>query len=84
MNLAELEIDEAIRQIQKGPTIIRYLCFICKGYLSHWDIKKGKAVCWKCRAITYLPSPHIELKKPEPQRATLLQLKDGKFAILLD
>ena len=42
MNSAELEIYQAIRQVQRGPTVIRYLCLICKGYLSDWDVRKGK------------------------------------------
>ena len=83
MNSAELEISEAVRQVQRGPTVIRYLCLMCKGYLSSWDVRKREAVCWKCRAI-YFPPPRIELKSPEPQKATLLQLKDGKFAIIVD
>ena len=83
MNPAELEIYQAIREVQRGPTLIRYLCLMCKGYLSDWDVKKGKAVCWKCRTI-YFPPPQIEPKKPELQRATLLQLKDGKFAIMIE
>jgi len=32
MNSAELEIFDAIRQVRRGPRVIRYLCFICKGY----------------------------------------------------
>ena len=83
MNSAELEIYESVRQVQRSPTVIRYLCLICKGYLSSWDVRKQEAVCWKCRAI-YFPPPQIEPKRPEPQKATLLQLKDGKFAIILD
>ena len=83
MNSAELEIYQAIREVQRGPTVIRYLCFICKGYLSDWDVMKGKGVCWKCRAI-YFPAPQIEPKKSELQKATLLQLRDGKFAILIE
>ena len=83
MNSAELEIYQAIRKVQQGPTVIRYLCLICKGYLSNWDVRKGKAVCWKCRAI-YFPPPQIEPKKPELQKAALLQLRDGKFAIIIE
>ena len=83
MNSAELEIYKAVRQVKSGPTIIRSLCIICKGYLSSWDVRKRKAVCWKCREISF-PLPKIALKNPEPQKATLLQLKDGKFAIILD
>ena len=83
MNSAELEIYQAIREVQRGPTVIRYLCLVCKDYLSNGDVKKGKAVCWKCRTI-YFPPPRIEPKKPELQRATLLQLRDGKFAIIVE
>ena len=83
MNSAELEIYQAIRQVHQGPTVIRYLCLICKNYLSDWDIRKRKAVCWKCRAI-YFPPPKIEPKKPELQKASLLQLRDGKFAIIIE
>jgi hypothetical protein len=84
MNSVELEIYQAIRQVQRGLTVIRYLCLICKGYLSDWDVKKGKAVCWKCRAIYFPPPPQIEPGNPVPQKATLLQLKDGKYAIIVD
>ncbi len=83
MNSAEFEIYQAIRQVQRGPTVIRYLCLICKSYLSDWDLREEEAVCWKCRAI-HFPSHQIEPKKPELQRATLLQLKDGKFAIIVE
>ena len=83
MNSAELEIYKAVRQVSSGPTVIRYLCLICKGYLSSWDVRKREAVCWKCREISF-PPPKIALENPEPQKATLLQLKDGKFAIIVE
>jgi hypothetical protein len=62
MNSAELEIYQAIKEVQRGPTVIRYLCLICKGYLRDWDVKKGKAVCWKCRAI-YFPPPQTHFRQ---------------------
>ena len=83
MNSTELEIDQAIREAQRGPAVIRYLCLICKGYLNDWDLRIGEAVCRKCRAI-YFPPPLIEPKGPKLQNATLLQLKDGKFAIVVE
>ena len=83
MALAELEIFNAIRQVQRGPTIIRYLCFICKDYLNAWDVQAHKAVCWKCRRISFQKSK-IELPNPEPKKATLFQLRDGKYAIVID
>ncbi len=83
MNSAEIEMHRAVRQIQSEPTVIRYLCLICKDYLGGWDVIKREAVCWKCREIYFLP-PKIEPKNPEPQKATLLQLKDGKFAIIVE
>ena len=83
MTSSELEIYKAVKQLQNDPTVIRYLCLICKGYLSSWDVRKQEAVCWNCREI-FSPPPKIEPKNPEPQKATLLQLKDGKFAIILD
>jgi hypothetical protein len=83
MSSAELEIYKAVKQLQSGPTVIRYLCLICKGYLSSWDVRKREAVCWKCGEISF-PPPKIELRNPEPQKATLLQLKDGKFAIIVE
>ena len=83
MNSAELEIYKAIRQLQNGPTVIRYLCLICKDYLSSWDVRKREAVCWKCRKISFPPT-QIEPKNPEPKKATLLQLRDGKFAIIVE
>ena len=83
MNSAELEIYNAIRQAQARPTIIRYLCLICKGYLSDWDVQARKDVCWKCRKICF-PTPRVEAKNPEPKKATLFQLRDGKFAIIVE
>ena len=83
MNLAEYEIYNAIREVQKGPAIIRYICLICKGYLSDWDNQKGYAICWRCRSV-YCPTPKVEVRNPEPKKATLVQLKDGKHAIILD
>ena len=85
MNSAELEIYQAIREAQRRPAVMRYLCLICKGYLSDWDVLNGKAVCWECRNIHFVP-PKIELLGPQqvPQKATLLQLRDGKFAIIVE
>ncbi len=82
MNSTELEIYQAIRQVQKGPTIIRYLCSICKDYLNEWDVKGRKAVCWKCRKA-YWPKPKEE-EVQEPRRPRLVQLKDGLYAIAVD
>ena len=83
MNSDRFEIYNAIREAQSGPTIIRYLCLICKGDVSDWDIQKGYAICWRCRRI-YSPTQKVEEKKPEFRKATLLQLKDGKYAVLLE
>ena len=83
MNSAEFEIYNAVRQVESGPTMIRCLCLICKGYLSNWDVRTREAVCWRCREI-YFPAPKIEPKNPEPKRARLFQLRDGKFAIIVD
>jgi hypothetical protein len=83
MNSAELELFDAIRHAQRCPTVIRYLCFICKGYLSDWDVQSRKGVCWRCRKI-YFPTPKVEASNPEPRKATLFQLRDGKYAIILD
>ncbi len=85
MNSDHFEIFKAVRQVQRGPTTIRYICLICKRYLNGWDIRKGFAVCWKCREIHIIP-PKIEVKNPQPapQKATLLQLKDGNFVILVE
>ena len=83
MNSAELEIYKVIRQVQSGPTIIRYLCLICKDYLGEWDVKAGKAVCWKCRK-TYWPKPKVEETNLQPRQPRLVQLKDGLYAIAVD
>lgn len=83
MNSAGLEIYKAVRRVQSDPTVIRYLCLICRGYLSDWDVRKRKGVCWRCRQI-YFPVPKIEPKNPEPKKATLFQLRDGKFAIIVE
>ena len=77
-----LEIYKAIRQVWHGPTVIRYLCLICKDYLNDWDVKAGKAVCWKCRK-TYWPKPKVE-EKPEPKKPEMIQLKDGRYALIFD
>ena len=82
MNLAEYEIYNAIREVQMGPAIIRYICLICKGYLSDWDDRARTAVCWKCRKI-YFPTQKVEVNNPEPKKATLFQLRDGKYAIIV-
>jgi len=83
MNLAEFEVYSAIREVQMGPAIIRYICLICKDYLSDWDNQKGYAICWRCRRV-YSPTPKVEVRNPELKKATLVQLKDGKQAIILD
>jgi hypothetical protein len=83
MNPVQFEIGEAIRKVQSGPTIIRYLCLICKGTLKDWDVEKGYAICWRCRRV-YSPTRKVEEAKPELSKATLLQLKDGRYAILIE
>lgn len=83
MNTQQLEIDKAVRQIWYGPTVIRYLCLICKTYLNDWDVKAGKAVCWRCRK-TYWPKPKEAEKVQEPRQPRLVQLKDGLYAIAVD
>ncbi len=82
MNSAELEIYRAIWKVQSAPAIIRHLCLICKGDLKDWDVRKGLAICWRCRRV-YCPDPKVEERKSEPT-AKMVQLKDGKYAILLD
>ena len=83
MDLQQIEIYKAIRQVWHGPTVIRYLCLICKTYLGEWDVKAGKAVCWKCRK-TYWPKPKDEEKNLQPRQPRLVQLKDGLYAIAVD
>ena len=82
MNAGEFEIYKAVRDLKRGPTLIRYLCLVCEGYLSQFDVSVHKGVCWQCRQI-YFPEPKIEPRNPEPKKATLFQLKDGRYAILL-
>ena len=82
MNSAEIEISNAIRKAQRGPTIIRQICILCKDCLADWDLRRGFAICWRCREF-YCPVPKVEQKKADP-KATLLQLKDGRYVILLD
>jgi len=50
--------------------------------LGEWDVKAGKAVCWKCRK-TYWPKPKVE-EKPEPKKPEMIQLKDGRYALIFD
>ena len=83
MNSGGVEIYKAIRQAQGAPTIIRYNCIICKEYLRDWDSHRGYAVCWACRTV-FFPAPKVEERKVEPKRATLFQLKDGRYVIILD
>jgi hypothetical protein len=83
MNSAKFEIYRAIREAQSAPAIISYLCLTCKGELNDWDVQKGYAICWRCRRVCS-PTPKVEEQKPELRKATLLQLKDGKYAVLLD
>lgn len=42
MNSADIEIYEAIREVHSDPTVIRYLCFLCKAYLTDWEVEKGR------------------------------------------
>jgi len=83
MNTGEVEIYNAIRQAQNGPAIIRYKCIICKEYLSDWETNRGYAVCWSCKGV-YFPAPKVEEKRARPQKATLVQLRDGKYIVILD
>ena len=83
MNMTEYEVYKAIREVQKEPETIRYICFICKKYLSDWDTQKGYAMCWRCRR-GYCPTPNVEARNPKHRKPTLIQLKDGKQAIILD
>jgi len=83
MNSAEYEVYKAIREVQREPETIRYLCLICKGYISDLDSQKGYAMCWRCRSASF-PTPKVEAMNPEPRKATVVQLKDGRQAIILD
>ncbi len=83
MNTGEIEIYEAIREEQSGPTVIRHLCFFCKTCLADWEVQKGRGVCWRCIRM-YFPTPVIPEESPGPRKAILFQLKNGKYVILLD
>ena len=83
MNIAEYEVYNAIREVQKEPETIRYLCLICKGYISDSDSQKGYAMCWRCRSALF-PAPKVGAMNPEPRKATVVQLRDGRQAIILD
>ena len=83
MNIQQLEIESAIRQIWRGPTVLRYTCPVCKKYLGEWDVKAGKTICWKCRK-TYWPKPKVEENVQEPRHPRLVQLKDGVYGIAVD
>jgi len=58
MNAAEVEIYDAVRQVQGALTGIRHTCIICKDYLSDWDVHRGYAICPKCRPA-FLPAPRV-------------------------
>jgi len=83
MNASEIEIYDAVRQVQGGPAIVRHTCIICKEYLRHWDVHRGYATCWSCRSA-YFPAPKVEEKKADLKKAILVQLKNGKYMIILD
>ena len=83
MDLAQFEIEQAIRKVHTGPEVIRPICVICKDCLNDWDVRKRYAVCLKCRGL-YFPEPKIEPVNPGPKKAELFQLKDGKYVIMLE
>jgi len=83
MNSVNYEVYNAIKDAQKGPETIRYVCLFCKNFLSGWDVREGRAVCSTCSSI-YFPLPKIEAKKSGLQKATLFQLDDGRFAIIVE
>ena len=83
MNSNEFEIYNAIRDVQRGPTIIRYLCCICKDYLNDWDVKSGKAICWRCRK-TYWPKPRVGKRTTEPGQPRLVQPHDDLHEMPVD
>jgi hypothetical protein len=82
MNPSEIEIYNAVRKVQDGPVIIWHTCIICKEYLRHRDVHRGCAICWGCRRL-YFPVPKVLEKKADLKKAILVQLKDGRYAILL-
>jgi len=67
MNSAEYEIYDAIRAVQKEPVSIRYICLICRGYISDWDARKGYAICWRCRRALY-PARKVEFDPSRKRR----------------
>ncbi len=82
MNSGEIEIYEAIRKVQEGPTVIRAVCIACEELLTIWDVQNEYAICGICRSI-YFPPPKVEQRKAEP-KATVIQLRGGKYAIIID
>jgi hypothetical protein len=82
MKAAEVEISDAVRQVQGGPAIIRHMCIICKDYLTDWDVFNGYGLCWSCRSV-YFPAPGVEEKMVGLRRAILVPLKYGRCVILL-
>ncbi len=83
MNSAEVELYEAVGQVRGGRAVIRSLCLVCGEYLGGWDVRAGWAVCWKCREVLF-PAPKVEVENPGPKAATLVRLRDGKYAVLLE
>ena len=71
MNMAEYEVYKAIREVQKEPDSIRYICLFCKKYLSDWDNRKGYAICWRCRRV-YSPTLKVEAGNRKPRQAIIL------------
>ena len=83
MNSAErMEILRAISAAQESPAVIRRLCIICKDVMTDWEAGKGYAMCGRCMSVCF-PAPKVEQRREEP-KATVFQLKDGKYAIIVD
>ena len=83
MNPTELEIYKAVREVQKGPTIIRCLCIMCKGYLSDRDLREQRGVCEECRTM-HVPVRKVLQEVPEPNRPRLVPLRNGVYGIAVD
>ena len=53
MNSANSEISNAIREAQSDrTTVLRYVCLVCKEYLSEWDVEAGGRFAWNASTST--------------------------------
>ena len=83
MDDAEVEISDAVREVQGAPVIIRHMCIICKDYLTDWDVYNGYAVCWSCRSTYFPVRREFYEERAELIEAILPRRRVRKYTIFL-